>query len=238
MKSSHGMLLTHSAGSEEAQALLSSAKDRLIHGSGVYLYLLDEGVTILSESNEILNDLLQQGAVIYVCAYGALKRHLEPNDHDERLIFSGLVSLAELLSETDTFESSGLPYSDTREDPMRIVVITNASPLKTSGLCSHRSVEALRVTAGLSNAPQTTGRVEGSFRGDAIDLVKPEALEGIDGDLIPELIDTLIDAEQMTPLWTDRETDQFRHTPPQLIHRTADELSSQLQGARVIDLRV
>ena len=67
----------------------------------VYLYVTDDGVYHLRESN--LYDLANQGVRLYVCAYGCQTRNLPYND--SRATYCGLVMLDHLIEGTDRFFS-------------------------------------------------------------------------------------------------------------------------------------
>lgn len=69
---------------------------------GVYLYLIDEGVSCINDSR--LTDLSKEGLKLFVCAYGAQKKSISPSDIAN---FGGLAVLAELINACDKFIAFG-----------------------------------------------------------------------------------------------------------------------------------
>jgi sulfur relay (sulfurtransferase) complex TusBCD TusD component (DsrE family) len=69
-------------------------------GHEVYLYLIDEGTRNLSDVR--LRGLQDQGLKLFVCAYGAQRQGIAPND---QAVFCGLVVLSDLVKGCDQFIS-------------------------------------------------------------------------------------------------------------------------------------
>jgi predicted peroxiredoxin len=84
-----------------SQTSLKLAKAALEKNVDVYLYVTDDGVFNLT--NESLFDLANQGAKLFVCAYGCQVRNLPYND--PRATYCGLVMLTSLIEGTDRFVS-------------------------------------------------------------------------------------------------------------------------------------
>jgi sulfur relay (sulfurtransferase) complex TusBCD TusD component (DsrE family) len=82
---------------ETAVGLSSAALDR---GADVYLYLIDDGVTVVDDSR--IQGLAGRGAKLFICAYGCQKRGLPLSD---RATPCGLVVLTDIISGTERFLS-------------------------------------------------------------------------------------------------------------------------------------
>jgi len=72
----------------------------LASGHEVYLYLIDEGTKNLSDAR--LKELKVQGLKLFICAYGAQRHGIEP---DDQAVFCGLVVLSDLIKGCDQFIS-------------------------------------------------------------------------------------------------------------------------------------
>lgn len=82
----------------ETAAALSEAA--LARGTGLYLYLIDDGVRALDDPR--IQALAPRGAKVFVCAYGCQKRRI-PLDHADTVTYCGLVVLTDLINGTDRF---------------------------------------------------------------------------------------------------------------------------------------
>jgi sulfur relay (sulfurtransferase) complex TusBCD TusD component (DsrE family) len=82
---------------ETAVGLSSAALDR---GADVYLYLIDDGVTVVDDSR--IQGLAGRGAKLFICAYGCQKRGLPLSD---RATPCGLVVLTDIINGTERFLS-------------------------------------------------------------------------------------------------------------------------------------
>lgn len=69
-------------------------------GAETYLYLIDEGTRAYTDP--LMDTLRQAGVRLYVCAYGAKPRGIEP---DEGAVFGGLAALGSLMDACDRFVS-------------------------------------------------------------------------------------------------------------------------------------
>jgi hypothetical protein len=82
---------------ETAVALADAA---LARGTGLYLYLIDDGVRALDDPR--VRALADHGGKLFVCAYGCQKRRL-PLAHADRVTYCGLVVLTDVINGTDRF---------------------------------------------------------------------------------------------------------------------------------------
>jgi sulfur relay (sulfurtransferase) complex TusBCD TusD component (DsrE family) len=96
-----GLLLsTGPERSDNLETALGLAEAALTRGTGVYLYLIDDGVRSLEDAR--VQTLAPRGAKLFVCAYGCQKRRI-PLDHADRVTYCGLVVLTDLINGTDRF---------------------------------------------------------------------------------------------------------------------------------------
>lgn len=84
---------------ETVIGLISAARTSHVN---VYLYLIDEGVECIHDKR--LVEFLKDGLKVYVCAYGAQKKGIEPTDI---ATFGGLAVLSELINVCDRFIALG-----------------------------------------------------------------------------------------------------------------------------------
>jgi predicted peroxiredoxin len=82
---------------DTALGLSTAALDR---GADLYLYLIDDGVSVLSDSR--IRSLPGRGAKLFVCAYGCQKRRIPLEDSPD-LTYCGLVVLTDIINGTDRF---------------------------------------------------------------------------------------------------------------------------------------
>lgn len=82
---------------DTALGLSSAALDR---GSGLYLYLIDDGVRALDDPR--IRALPARGAKLFVCAYGCQKRRIPLQDSPD-ITYCGLVVLTDIINGTDRF---------------------------------------------------------------------------------------------------------------------------------------
>ncbi|HEY7647699.1 MAG TPA: DsrE family protein [Methylomirabilota bacterium] len=82
---------------DTALGLSTAALDR---GADLYLYLIDDGVRVLSDAR--IRSLPQRGAKLFVCAYGCQKRRIPLEDTPD-LTYCGLVVLTDIINGTDRF---------------------------------------------------------------------------------------------------------------------------------------
>jgi sulfur relay (sulfurtransferase) complex TusBCD TusD component (DsrE family) len=82
---------------ETAVGLSAAALDR---GADVYLYLIDDGVTVVGDSR--IQELAGRGVKLFICAYGCQKRGLPLSD---RATPCGLVVLTDIINGTERFLS-------------------------------------------------------------------------------------------------------------------------------------
>ena len=93
-----GLLLSTPPENKNLKTAVSLAKEALHQGMDAYLYLIDDGVRNLDRPE--IDELAQQGAKLFLCAYGAQRRGI-PNS--EKAAFCGLVVLSDLMKGCDRF---------------------------------------------------------------------------------------------------------------------------------------
>jgi sulfur relay (sulfurtransferase) complex TusBCD TusD component (DsrE family) len=93
-----GMMLSSPPNHPNIRTVLQLSRTALQGGHEVYLYLIDEGTRALE--NEQLQALKSNGLKLFVCAYGAQRQGIEPND---RAVFCGLVVLSDIIKGCDRF---------------------------------------------------------------------------------------------------------------------------------------
>lgn len=87
-----GILLSTSPDHPNTQSVIALGRAALGKGKDVYLYLVDEGVRNLDDPG--ITALKEAGAHLFLCAYGAQRRHIPTSD---KAAFSGLVVLSDLV---------------------------------------------------------------------------------------------------------------------------------------------
>jgi sulfur relay (sulfurtransferase) complex TusBCD TusD component (DsrE family) len=95
-----GLLLSTPPENQNLITVVRLCQSALSLGHNVYLYLIDEGTQTLSDAR--LRELQAQGLKLFVCAYGAQRHGIEPND---QAVFCGLVVLSDLIKGCDQFIS-------------------------------------------------------------------------------------------------------------------------------------
>lgn len=95
-----GLLLSTSPEHANINTVVQLSKAALSSGHDIYLYLMDEGTKNLPDAR--LKELQAQGLKLFVCAYGAQRRGMEP---DDQAVFCGLVVLSDLIRSCDQFIS-------------------------------------------------------------------------------------------------------------------------------------
>jgi len=95
-----GLLLSTDQRHPNSQTTLGLIQEALSQKVGVYLYLIDEGVTNIQ--NQAFFDLSQKGVKLFVCAYSCQRRGIP---RDSRFTYCGLVVLSELVNTCDRFIS-------------------------------------------------------------------------------------------------------------------------------------
>ncbi len=95
-----GLLLSTPPDNPNLKTVVKLSRTALGSGYGVYLYLIDEGTRNLNNAD--LQELKAQGLKLFVCAYGAQRQGIEPND---QALFCGLVVLSDLVKACNRFLS-------------------------------------------------------------------------------------------------------------------------------------
>lgn len=97
-----GILLSTPTANRDLETVKGLASAALKQNINVYLYLIDDGVECIKDSR--LVELSKGGLKLYVCAYGAQKKGIEPSDV---ATFGGLAVLSELTTVCDRFIAFG-----------------------------------------------------------------------------------------------------------------------------------
>ncbi len=95
-----GLLLSTDREHPNSTTTLGLIQEALSQGVGVYLYLIDDGVT--NVQNQAFFDLSQKGVKLFVCAYSCQRKGIP---RDSRFTYCGLVVLSELVNACDRFIS-------------------------------------------------------------------------------------------------------------------------------------
>jgi predicted peroxiredoxin len=95
-----GLLLSTGSEHPNLEAALGLSRAARARGVDVYLYLIDDGVTVLDDPR--VAELADGGVKLFACAYGCQKRR-RPLRDPERVTYCGLVVLTDLLNGTDRF---------------------------------------------------------------------------------------------------------------------------------------
>lgn len=93
-----GILVTAPPDTREFAAFLSTAEENLTSGRRVFAYLLHDAVEGIDLP--LLQSLKDQGLVLHACALAATQRNIPNSD---LAVFSGLVTLGELIARCDRF---------------------------------------------------------------------------------------------------------------------------------------
>ncbi|MBI5194436.1 MAG: DsrE family protein [Nitrospirae bacterium] len=97
-----GIMLSTDPANRNLEIVIGISRAAIKKDIGVYLYLIDEGVSCINDSR--LTELSKEGLKLFVCAYGAQKKGISPSDIAN---FGGLAVLAELINACDKFISFG-----------------------------------------------------------------------------------------------------------------------------------
>ncbi|MDH5527382.1 MAG: DsrE family protein [Nitrospirota bacterium] len=95
-----GILLSAHPDKGDLPAIRGLALAARAAGTDTYLYLIDEGARAYKDP--LMETLREAGVKLYVCAYGAMPRGVEP---DEGAVFGGLAALGGLMDACDRFVS-------------------------------------------------------------------------------------------------------------------------------------
>ena len=95
-----GILLSTSPSNNNLETVIGLIHASMKGGVHIYLYLIDDGVECILDRR--LEEFTANGMKLYVCAYGAQKKGIEPS---EAATFGGLAILSELISVCDRFIS-------------------------------------------------------------------------------------------------------------------------------------
>lgn len=95
-----GLLLSTGPEHPNIETALGLARAALDHGTDLYMYLIDDGVRVVSDPR--IRALPARGAKLFLCAYGCQKRRIPLEDSPE-LTYCGLVVLTDIINATDRF---------------------------------------------------------------------------------------------------------------------------------------
>jgi len=95
-----GLLLSTGPEHPNIETAVGLAGAALARGSGLSVYLIDEGVRAASEPR--IRALPARGAKLFLCAYGCQKRRI-PLEDAPGLTYCGLVVLTDIINATDRF---------------------------------------------------------------------------------------------------------------------------------------
>jgi sulfur relay (sulfurtransferase) complex TusBCD TusD component (DsrE family) len=95
-----GVLLSTGPEHPNLETALGLSQAALGRGTGVYLYLIDDGVRALDDPR--IRALPARGAKLFVCAYGCQKRRIPLEDAPD-ITYCGLVVLTDIINGTDRF---------------------------------------------------------------------------------------------------------------------------------------
>jgi hypothetical protein len=93
-----GLLLSTEPRHPNLETGLALARAALDRGVDLYLYLVDDGVRSIADDR--VRELGRRGAKLFVCAYGAQRRHLPVSDD---ATYCGLVVLTDVINGTERF---------------------------------------------------------------------------------------------------------------------------------------
>ncbi len=143
-----GFLLASSPEQTGFFDLCGAVMERVQAKDDVYLYLIDDGVQSLDQSQ--IHELRRKGIKLFACAYAAQKRKmmLDP----QKAVWSGLAVLADIMIHCDHFLAytpfSGFQKNDAQKKIQnsvpRLLITIREDPRQ-----SHRPAEAIRMAAGL-----------------------------------------------------------------------------------------
>jgi hypothetical protein len=93
-----GILLSCPPAHRSFQHALGLARTALQRGLQVYLYCIDDAVTGIA--SDLVQELKNEGMVLYGCAFSARTRNIPI---DDRAAYSGLTVVSDLIAGTDRF---------------------------------------------------------------------------------------------------------------------------------------
>lgn len=103
MKQKVGLLLSLPPSHQSAKTVYSLAHAALQAGHEVYLYLIDEGVKNMWDTNYL--SLVHEGVKLFVCAYGCQQHQVPTENVDPAVSLCGLVVLSGIIDACDPFLS-------------------------------------------------------------------------------------------------------------------------------------
>jgi sulfur relay (sulfurtransferase) complex TusBCD TusD component (DsrE family) len=96
-----GLLLSTAPSHPSVETVIRLAQAAMRRGVEVYLYLIDEGVKMVTDRRYL--DLVDAGVKVSVCAYGCQQHGVSTATVDSRVSLSGLVVLSGIIDGCDRF---------------------------------------------------------------------------------------------------------------------------------------
>ena len=96
-----GILLSTPPDHPSVTTVSRLAREAILAGDDVYLYLIDEGVKNLNDPH--LLSAAGDGAKYFVCAYGCQQHGVKTDHLDPRVTLCGLVVLSNIVAGCDRF---------------------------------------------------------------------------------------------------------------------------------------
>ncbi len=96
-----GLLLSTTPSHPSVETVVQLAHAALRRGVEVYLYLIDEGVKMVTDSRYL--GLIDAGVKVSVCVYGCQQHGVPTVTVDSRVSLSGLVVLSGIIDGCDRF---------------------------------------------------------------------------------------------------------------------------------------
>ena len=96
-----GILLSRPPEHSHAHTVTKLSEEARAAGVEVYLYLIDEGVKNL-QNTQLLN-LTTSGVKLFVCAYGCQQHNISTDGYGKEVNFCGLVILSNIINGCDRF---------------------------------------------------------------------------------------------------------------------------------------
>jgi sulfur relay (sulfurtransferase) complex TusBCD TusD component (DsrE family) len=96
-----GLLLSTAPSHPSVETVVQLAQAALRRGVEVYLYLIDEGVKVVTDQRYL--GLIDAGVKMSVCAYGCQQHDVPTATVDSRVSLSGLVVLSGIIDGCDRF---------------------------------------------------------------------------------------------------------------------------------------
>lgn len=100
-KKKFGVLLSTPPSHPSVTTVAALCNEAVLGDYDVYLYLIDEGVANVHDAR--FSKLAQDGAKVFVCAYGCQQHGVSTSGIDPHVSLCGLVVLSNMISGCDRF---------------------------------------------------------------------------------------------------------------------------------------